>query len=382
MRRICVVTGTRSEYGLLYNVMKRIDQDEDLELQLIVTGNHLSSKYGYTIKNIYQDGFNVLDTIDILFESNDRRSVAKSTGLAVMEIANSFQRLKPDMLLILGDRYEIFAAASAAMMMNIPIAHISGGEVTHGAIDEQIRHSITKMAHLHFPGTELYAKNIIRMGEDSWRVINAGDPGIENIRQTKFLSRDELYKELGVRIDDRTLLCTFHPVTLESNNLFYYINEYIKALDEIGHICILTYPNADCGSDYIIQRIEEFQNKNRNIFVFKNLGTKKYLSVMKECGCVVGNSSSAIVEAPYLKIPVVDIGNRQKGRLKAKNIIECQCKKDEIINSIRKALTPGFREIVKKAKSLYGDGNTSEIIVSTIREIKLNNALLKKKLTW
>lgn len=382
MRKIAVVTGTRAEYGVLKNTLNKIKENSNLELQLIVTGSHLSEDFGYTVKEILEDGFNVDEKLPILMRSNSKDSIAKEMGMLMIQLSQVFQKLKPDILLILGDRYEIFAAASTAMVMNIPIAHISGGEITEGAIDEQIRHAITKMAHIHFPGAKAYVQNIINMGEEAWRVFNAGDPGIENIKLTKFLSREELKKQLNIDVDENTLLVTYHPVTLEIQEAPYQIEDLIKALNIINKKMIITYPNADNGGDYIIKKLEEFAKANSNVHLFKNLGVVRYLSVMKLCGAVVGNSSSALVEAPYLKVPVVNIGNRQKGRLMAENIICCSNECEDIIKAINKSLSNEFKEKVNNIQSLYGEGSTSEEIVKVLENIRINDKLLKKKLVW
>ncbi|WP_017211317.1 UDP-N-acetylglucosamine 2-epimerase [Clostridium beijerinckii] len=382
MRKIAVVTGTRAEYGLLKNTLSRIKKNRNLELQLIVTGAHLSEDFGHTIDEILEDGFVVDEKLPILMSAEGKGSIPKEMGLLMIQLSQTFERLKPDILLVLGDRYEIFAAVSTAMTMNIPIAHISGGEVTEGAIDEQIRHAITKMSNIHFPGAKVYAQNIISMGEERWRVLNIGDPGIENIRLTNFLSMEELKKQLNVEVDRQTLLITYHPVTLERHMLEYQVENLIKALNITNKKMIITYPNADNGGDFIIKKIEEFAKKNSNVYLFKNLGILKYLSVMKLCGSVIGNSSSALVEAPYLKIPVVNIGNRQKGRLMADNIIGCTNECEDIIKAINKSLSSEFREKAEKVKSLYGEGNTSEEIVKVLENIEINDKLLKKKLVW
>lgn len=382
MRNIAVITGTRAEYGLLYHTIKKIHEDTSLNLQLLITGTHLVEQYGHTIDSIKKDGFYIADKVDSIMASGTKVSTAKSTGLAVSEFAKAFERLQTDMILILGDRYEIFAAATAAMMMNIPIAHISGGEITEGAQDEQIRHAITKMSHLHFPGAKVYVDNIINMGEESWRVFNVGDPGLENIKYMNFLNQSEIKKELGILVDLETLLVTFHPVTLELDQLSYQLQNLIEALEETGKKVIITYPNADTGSQTIIEQINLLGERNDKVSVFKNLGSQRYLSIMKLCGAVVGNSSSAIVEAPYLKVPTIDIGNRQKGRLTSDSIINCGYNKSEIINAIDKVLDADFRQKCKQVKSPYGEGNTSSDILEVIKSIDINEKLLKKKLVW
>ena len=382
MRNITVVTGTRAEYGLLKNIMRAIQKDDDLNLQVVVTGMHLSTKYGYTVSEIINDGFRIDEEIPILLEYEGKDKNARELGIAISGFANSFSRLKTDILLLLGDRYEILGAASAAMVMNIPIAHISGGEITEGAMDEQIRHSITKMANIHFPGAEPYARNIMAMGEEAWRIFNVGDPGIENIKLTKLLNKEELEKELGVIVDENTLLITYHPVTLELENVREQIINLINALDRINMKMIITYPNADNGGDVIINELEEFNKRKENVYLFKNLGSLRYLSVMNLCGGVIGNSSSALVEAPFIKIPVVNIGNRQKGRLMADNIIQSTNSEDDIYKCICRAVSKEFREYTKGIKSLYGDGDTSKEIVDVLKNVDINQKLLKKKLEW
>lgn len=382
MRNITVVTGTRAEYGVLKHIMRAIDNEDGLNLQIVVTGMHLSSKYGMTIDNIMDDGFKIDEICPILLDYKGKDKNAMEISIAIKEFVGAFNRLNPHIVLILGDRYEAFAAATTAMAMNIPIAHISGGEVTEGAMDEKIRHSITKMAHIHFPGADAYGENIRNMGEETWRVFNVGDPGIENIKLTKLMSKDELKDELGVSVDEDTILLTYHPVTLEGNKVEDQINNIIEALDKINKNMIITYPNSDNGGDVIIEVLEKFALRNSNVHIFKNLGSLRYLSVMNCCGAIVGNSSSALIEAPFLKKPVVNIGNRQKGRLMADNIICCGNSCEDIIKAINKSLSNEFREKVKNTKSLYGEGKTSKEVVNVLKNIEINDKLLKKKLVW
>lgn len=381
MRNITVVTGTRAEYGLLKNTIKAIEKDEDLNLQLVVTGTHLSHKYGYTVKEIEEDGCIISEKIDILEEDRNISAISIEIGTLIIEICKVLERLKPDILLILGDRYEIFAAATAAMAMNIPIAHISGGEITEGAMDEQIRHAITKMAHIHFPGAKEYAGNIQKMGEESWRIFNVGDPGIENIKCTDFLDTKEIEQKIGINIEEDTMLVTFHPVTLEIDNTYMYIKNLLEAITRTNKKVIITYPNSDNGGEIIIEEILKFEKKYNKAKVFESLGSLLYLSIMKQCRLVIGNSSSGLVEAPFMRKPVINIGNRQKGRLMAKNIISCDYSIESISKAIEKANSLQFREFVKNnPQSLYGEGNTSKEIVKVLREIELGEKLIKKKL--
>lgn len=382
MRKVAVVTGNRAEYGLLKNTLKEINNSKILELQLIVTGTHLCEEFGYTVSEIESDGFEIEEKIPILMKGSGADCIPKEMGLLMIQLSQVFARISPDILLILGDRYEIFAAVSVAMVMNIPIAHISGGEITEGTIDEQIRHSITKIAHIHFPGAQKYADNIVKMGEESWRVHNVGDPGIENIKLTNLLSKDELKSNFNIEVDENTLLVTYHPVTLEIDDLPYQIDNLIMALNKINKNTIITYPNSDSGSNYIILRLKKFSEENKKVHLYKSLGIVKYLSVMNLCGAVVGNSSSAFVEAPFLKKAAVNIGNRQEGRLSADNIINCSYDSEEIVEAINKSLSCKFRDNLKYTKSLYGEGNTSIEIVKVLETIDINDRLLKKKLIW
>lgn len=383
MRKILVVTGTRAEYGLLYWTMKRINEDKELELQLIVTGNHLVPEYGYTVETIKKDGFKIDEEIDMIVNSNKKSSIAKSMGLELIQMAQAFDRLKPDLLLILGDRYEIFIAATCAMMLNIPIAHMNGGESTEGAVDEQIRHAITKMAHIHFPGAEYYKERIIKMGEEPWRVYNVGQAGIENIKKLELLGKDELQKDLNILFDKPVFLITYHPVTLEVENIEEQINNLLKAIKHFNAKIIFTYPNADFGSKIIIDKMNTFVRENKNAYIYHSLGQKRYLSLLKYANVMIGNSSSGIVEAPIFKIPVVNIGNRQKGRIRNKNIIDTKYNSKSIYEGIYKALNDKkFIEDLANMENIYGDGTTSRKILNVIKNIELNKNLLFKRLTY
>lgn len=382
IKKIVVITGNRAEYGLLRNVISRIEESEKLQLQLIVTGSHLSSLYGNTINEIREDGFEITEEVDMLIQSDKKSSIVKAMGIELMHLGSTLERLAPDLMLILGDRYEMLVAAVAAISMNIPLAHIAGGEITYGAIDEQIRHAITKMAHLHFAEANTYAANIMNMGEEEWRVHNVGALGIENIEQTSLLEGEELEQSVGIKVDRETILLTYHPVTLEGKSLEWQINQLLEALECIDKKMIITFPNPDNGGDYIIRRIKEYAEGKEHIKVFSSLGVKRYLSVMNSCGLVIGNSSSALIEAPYLKVPVVNVGNRQEGRLMADNIINCSNNKEDIIKGIQQAMSNEFREQVAKTTSLYGYGRTSEMIVKVLEDIEIDDKLLRKKLVW
>ncbi|MGE5628574.1 MAG: UDP-N-acetylglucosamine 2-epimerase [Solirubrobacterales bacterium] len=383
MKKIMVVTGTRAEYGLLYWTMKEIEQDDDLKLQLTVTGNHLVKDYGYTVEQINKDGFNIDEEIDMIINSDKKSSIVKSMGLEIIQMAQCFDRLKPDLLLILGDRYETFTAATCAMMMNIPIAHMNGGESTEGAVDEQIRHAITKMAHIHFAGAEYYRERIVKMGEESWRVFNVGQAGIENIMRLNLMDKSQLERELNISFNKPVFLITYHPETIGSLSVLQQINNLLDALIDYDAILIFTYPNADFGSKVIIEKINQFVKSNNNAYVYQSLGSKKYLSLLKYADIMIGNSSSGIIESPAFKIPVVNIGDRQKGRLRNSNIVDSGCKKEEIKEAIDKVLySKEFKEGLEHIKNLYGDGNVSKKIVSILKSVAIDEKLLSKKLTY
>lgn len=383
MKKILVVTGTRSEYGLLYYTMKAIDNDSDLKLQVVVTGNHLVREYGYTVQQIEKDGFKIDEEIDMILNSEKKSSIVKSMGIEMIQMAQCFDRLQPDILLILGDRYETFIAATCAMMMNVPIAHMNGGESTEGAIDEQIRHAITKMSHIHFPGSELYKEKIIKMGEEAWRVHNVGQAGIENIKKIKLLNKYELEKELKVGFNKPVFLITYHPATLDIDSIEKQIDNLFKAIKKFDAIYVFTYPNADFGSKIIIDKINAFCNENDNSYLYYSLGQKKYLSLLSVANVVIGNSSSGIIEAPIFKIPVVNIGDRQKGRLRSKNIIDTDYEDDSIYKAIDKALNDKkFIAGLQNIDNIYGNGETSTQIVKILKNLKFSKTLLSKKLTY
>ena len=379
MRTIAVVTGTRAEYGLLKPVLMRIMKDEQLELKLIVTGTHLCATYGETQQEIVADGIPIAYRISNIIEETQKSRNVFEYAKAVQGFGEAFETLRPDLLVVLGDRYESLAAATTAVLMQIPIAHIAGGEVTLGAMDEQIRHSITKMSHLHFVSAKYYEENIKHLGEEAWRIFNVGDTGIEVIKNTPLLSQQELANQLGVAVDEETILATYHPVTLELEQVEGQITQLLKAFSMLNKKVIMTYPNADNGGEMIIKALNSFAKEYQKIYLFKSLGSLRYLSVMKHCGVVVGNSSSAIIEAPYLKKAVVNIGMRQEGRLKASNIIDVSYDTVAIQQAVETALSSTFKTTLANTVSLYGEGDTSEMIVKVLREVALDKKLLIKK---
>ena len=374
-RKVCVVTGTRAEYGLLYPVLKEIQSRRELSLQLVATTAHLSNEFGLTYKQIEKDGFNIDEKIDNLLSSDTKSSIAKSTGLATMLLADIFEKLDPDVVLLLGDRFETHAAATTALLMNIPIAHIHGGEITEGAVDEQIRHSITKMSQLHFCSTEAYRQRVIQMGEDPSKVINTGAPGIDNIVNLDLLSKDDLEKQLDWKFTQKCALFTYHPVTLTNDDLKKDLSIIFDVLVDSGIGILFTYANADNGGRVINQKIEAFCKLDVNKYkVVKSLGQLLYLSAMKYVDLLIGNTSSGIIEAASFCKPVVNIGNRQSGRLKGVNVIDCSIK--DLKKSIELALSDNFIKKCCNQKNVYGDGRSATRIVDELSSQPLS--LIKK----
>ena len=364
-RKICVVTGSRAEYGLLCPILIKIQESNKLELQLISTSSHHSTEYGLTYKQIENDGFTIDDKINNLFPSDSNSSIVKSTAKATSLLSDSFDRLEPDIVLLLGDRYETHASATAAMLMNIPIAHIHGGEVTEGAVDEQIRHSITKMSYLHFCSTETYRKRVIQMGEDPARVFYSGAPGIDNIKNLKLLTKNKLEKELNWKLTFKSALFTYHPVTLEESDVEIDLEVILSILETFSFNILFTYANADSGGKVINQKIEEFCIiQPARYKVVKSLGQIKYLSAMKYVDLLIGNTSSGIIEAASFRKPVVNIGDRQKGRLRGENVIDCNLK--TLQESIKLALSSSFRNKIKNLNNIYGTGAAADIILDKL----------------
>lgn len=379
MRKIAVVTGTRAEYGLLYWLMREIQGDADLDLQLLVTGAHLSPEFGLTWRNIAEDGFPIDAKVEMLLSSDTPVAVAKSLGLGVIGFADALDRLKPDILVVLGDRYEILAAVVAATMLRIPVAHLHGGESTEGMIDEALRHAITKMSHLHFPAADVYRNRIIQMGESPDRVFSVGAPGIEHMKRLALLSKSELEKELDFSLDSPLLLVTYHPVTLEGSPEKPF-GELLEALDALpGVRIIFTMPNADAEGRRLMQMISNFVEARRDqARAFVSLGQRRYVSLMHICDAVVGNSSSGLIETPACGKPTVNLGHRQEGRLKADSVIDCPEEKERIISAISRALTPDFAEKARRAVSLYGFGDVAKKVVDVIKTYNLDGILSKK----
>jgi UDP-N-acetyl-D-glucosamine 2-epimerase, UDP-hydrolysing len=379
-RRIAVVTGSRAEYGLLRWLMQEIEDDRDLCLQTIATGMHLSPEYGLTYKEIERDGFVISDKVEMLLSSDSQVAIAKSVGLGVIGMAETFRRLQPDVVVVLGDRFEIMAAAQASALCLIPVAHISGGEITEGAIDDFIRHTITKLSHYHFVATEEYRERVICMGEEPDRVVNCGDPGLDGIARLPLLDRDELGKQIGFDVSGPYLLVSWHPATLGAVTPEHATAELFAALDRFaGFKIVMSKPNADPGGRVIARMMEDYaQAAPQRVFLSTSLGQVRYLSAMKHAGAVVGNSSSGIVEAPGFPRPAVNIGPRQLGRLRAASIIDCPENADAIEAAIRRAVSPEFESVLARTVSLYGNCNASHQIKEFLKKVDLPHPPVKR----
>lgn len=381
MKKVCVATGTRAEYGLLKPLIKKIDCDKDLKLQLVVTGMHLSPEFGLTYKEIKQDGFEIIEKNEMLLSSDTPNGITKSIGLGIIGFADIFTRLMPDIVVILGDRYEALAAATAAMVHRIPIAHIHGGELTLGVIDDAIRHSITKMSVLHFAATKEYRKRVVQLGEDPESVFFVGALGVENIRTQNLMNRQELSQSIGFSLDIPYVIVTFHPVTLESNTAGEQFENLLVALEQYKeyHI-IFTKANADTDGRIINQKIDQYVEWNHDrAIAFVSLGMIRYLSALQYCEMVIGNSSSGITEAPSFHVPTINIGNRQSGRIRAESVIDCGNRVEEISAAIEKAKRLKSEGMLQIMENPYEKSGTSKNIYSEIKKYLLQHKTIEKK---
>lgn len=377
---VCVVTGARAEYGLLYWLMREISTAPDLRLQLVVTGMHLSPDFGLTYQQIEDDGFHIDAKVDMLLSSDSPVGVAKSLGLGVIGFADTFARLRPDVVVLLGDRFEVFAAAQAAMLARIPIAHIHGGETTEGAVDEAIRHSLTKMASVHFVAAEPYRQRVIQLGENPDRVFNVGAPGLDHIRRTPLLNRSEFEQAIDFRLVKVNFLVTYHPVTLAEEDPQKTTAALFAALDWFpdAHI-IITKPNADAGGRIIADMIDAYARERQGrVLVAASLGQVRYLSAIRHVDAVIGNSSSGLIEVPAFQKPTVNIGQRQAGRLRAKSVIDCADDESSIATAIDRALSAEFRNSLNDVVSPYGSGNASLQMTQYLRTIRWDDVLVKR----
>ena len=376
MKKVCVITGSRAEYGLLSGLMGAIQNDNDLQLQVIATNMHLSPEFGLTYREIEKDGFRIDRKVEMLLSSDTANGTTKSVGLGTIGFADAFEELRPDLIVILGDRYEQLSIVSAATLYKIPIAHLHGGEITEGAYDNGIRHAITKLSHLHFTSTEEYRQRVIQMGEQPQYVFNVGALGIENIKNIQPMSKDDLEQSLGFKMGEKCLLVTYHPVTLENHSAAIQIDNLLFALDKFqDYHVIFTYPNSDTDGRVIIEKLNEYVTSNSDrTFALPSLGLKRYLSALRYVRAVVGNSSSGIIEVPSFGIPTLNIGDRQKGRLAAKSVVNCGTSSQNIIDGISEIL----KMDCKGVKNPYEGENTLSEILKVIKSIDLSEIIKKK----
>ena len=378
-KKICISTGTRADYGLLRWVIDGVKNSKILEKQLLVTGMNLSPEYGMTINEIKKDGFKITKTVEMLLSSDTPVGISKSIGLGIIGFADAFNSIKPDLIVVLGDRYEILSACIAAMSARIPIAHLHGGEATEGLIDESIRHSITKMSHLHFVATNEYKNRVIQLGEMPKNVFNVGGLGIDNIKKLKLLSKKELEKAINFKFSRKNLLVTFHPVTLEEMKSGSQLDQLLLALNkEKDTGIIFTMPNADTESRILFSKIIKFCDRNPNAKCFKSLGQLKYLSCLKYIDAAVGNSSSGLLEVPTFKKGTINIGNRQKGRISAQSVIHSKADENSIIKALEKLYSQEFQKSLPNIKNPYGDGGASDKIVKKLEKTELKGIINKK----
>ena len=373
MRKICVITGTRAEYGLLYWLMKEIQADNDLQLQLVVTGMHLSPEFGLTYKAIEDDGFVIDAKVEMLLSSDSPVGIAKSIGLGIIGFADALEYLNPDIMVILGDRYEILAATQAALVARVPVAHIHGGETTEGAIDDNIRHAITKMSHLHFVAAEQYRKRVIQLGEHPDTVYTVGSVGIENIKRLTLLDKTQLEQNLDFEMGQISFLVTYHPATLGTITPSVAMQALLDALDRFPDAKIIfTKPNSDTEGRILGLMIDEYARHNEGrVAVFTSMGQLRYLSTLRLVDAVIGNSSSGIIEAPVYRTPTVNVGNRQTGRLKANSVIDCDETTESIVAAIHKVLSLPFKESTARCVSLYGEGETASQIKNHLKQANI-----------
>ena len=378
-RKICIVTGTRAEYGLLRWVMEGVKNCDGLTLQLLVTGMHLSPEFGLTYRDIERDGFAIDAKVEMLLSADTATGVAKSMGLGLIGMSDALERLHPDLLVLLGDRFEVFAAAAAALILGIPVAHLHGGETTEGAFDEAIRHAVTKMSHLHFVAAEEYRRRVIQLGEHPDRVFLVGGLGVDAMKRVALLDRPALEKALDFTLGKRSLLITFHPVTLEGASSASQTRELLAALDGLKDTqLIFTMPNADTGGREVARLVEEFVASHPNARAYTSLGPVLYLSCLRQVDGVIGNSSSGLTEAPSFGIGTVNIGDRQRGRLTAESVIDCETRCEAITAALRQLYSSDFRQkLAHGVKNPYGDGGASDKIVKVLRDYPLENILKK-----
>jgi UDP-hydrolysing UDP-N-acetyl-D-glucosamine 2-epimerase len=380
MRKICVITGSRAEYGLLSGLMAAIKKDPTLLLQVIATNMHLSPEFGLTYKEIENDGFTIDKKVEMLLSSDTSNGTTKSVGLATIGFADAYEDLKPDLIVVLGDRYEILAAVTAALFYKIPVAHLHGGEISEGAYDDSIRHAITKLSHLHFTSTESYRNRVIQLGENPDRVFYVGAIGVENIKNTPLLNKRELEENLQFELGEKSFLVTYHPVTLENSTAKQQCESLLSALSEYNdYRIVFTYPNSDTDGRIIIQLIEEYVSKNKDrCMAINSLGRIRYYSALQYVSAVIGNSSSGIIEVPSFGIPTLNIGDRQKGRIASNSVVHCGTAIEDIKSGLLEVTSQNIRSIASKKLNPYHLEGTTNRIVEILKEYPLKQIIQKK----
>lgn len=379
MRTIGVVTVGRSDYGLYRPILRAIESHPELQLRLIVSGAHVEPHLGLTVREIEGDGFPIAERLPMIQPGDGPLSIAQSMGAGVSVFAACYERQKLDLLLVLGDRFEMHAAGLAALPFTLPVAHIHGGELTLGAMDDALRHSLTKLSHLHFVSTEEYAKRVQQLGEEPWRITVSGAPGLDNLKSISLLDSDAFAARFGFPLDPAPLMVTYHPVTLEYGDVATQMAELITALEQFPQPLLFSLPNADTGGSVIRQALEAFVRRRGNACLLDNMGTQGYFSAMKAAVAMVGNSSSGIIEAASFELPVVNIGRRQEGRLRARNVIDCGNASSEIATAITQAISPEFRASLRGLVNPYGDGHAAERVVERLATVPLDATLRIKK---
>ena len=378
-RTVGVATVARSDYGHLKPVLEAIGAAPELRLMLFVGGTHLEPDFGLTVREIEADGWPVVARVPMAETDDDPAGIARSLAEGVKGFGAALSEQRPDLLVLLGDRFEMLAAAVAALPLALPVAHIHGGEVSEGAIDNQIRHAITKLAHLHFASADVHGRRIAQMGEELWRIHVVGAPGLDRIRTADLLSREVLARQIGIEPASRWILVTFHPVTLEYCDTGEHVHELLAALEKTDGTLITTYPNADTAGRLVIERLEEFAARHPRCRLVRSLGDRAYLSLLRHADLMVGNSSSGLIEAPTFGLPVVNIGARQRGRLRGANVLDTGYGRDDILQGIESALASGFRDRLRGMANPYGDGRAAPRIVRVLREVTLDQALIQKR---
>jgi GDP/UDP-N,N'-diacetylbacillosamine 2-epimerase (hydrolysing) len=377
-KKICIVTGSRAEYGLLNKLLLKLKKDKSFHLQLVVTGSHLSKKYGSTVNEIKKDYINIDRKINLKLNNDNSQGVGKSMSIALTGFVKNYEQLKPDIILLLGDRYEILTAAIAATLCRIPIGHIHGGESTEGAIDDAFRHSITKMSHIHFAATEEYKKRIIQMGENPKNVHCVGGLGVDNIVNKKLLNKSELEKKLKLKFLKKSILVTYHPETLNKKSSQNDFKNLISALTKLKDTTIIfTMPNSDMESNIITKLIKDFIRLKKNSFLFKSLGQKKYYSCCNQVNCMVGNSSSGLLEMPSFKKFSINIGSRQKGRMKATSVIDCKPNSNDVLKCLNFVFNESNQKKLKNIINPYGNGGATKKIISILKKVKFMKIIHK-----